>query len=271
MRIDVRGFEMGYEDTGGAGVPLVLIHGFPLDRTIWAAQIAGLAGVARVIAPDLRGFGESDMAGGAMTVDDYATDVRALMDALGLAKAVIGGVSMGGYVAMAFQRKFASRVQALLLVDTRGDADTPEGRTGRDASIALARAEGAPAIAAKMIGKMLTPAASDAMRRALLELMSRQTLEGVVGALAALRDRSSSTSSNAGIRVPTLVVAGAEDALIPVAEAEALRATIPGSRLVVVPGAGHLPNYETPDAFNVAVREWLAALPVRTESSLVQA
>ena len=267
MRIDVRGFEMGYEDTGGAGVPLILIHGFPLDRTIWSAQVSGLSDVARVIAPDLRGFGESSMAGGAMTIDDYATDVRALMDALGLAKAVIGGVSMGGYVAMAFQRKFPSRVEGLVFVDTRGDADTLEGKAGRDASIATARAEGVAAIAAQMLPKMLTPAASEPKRRALSDMMNRQTLEGVVGALAALRDRGSSTSSNAGIRVPALVVCGAEDAIIAPKEAEALRATIPGARLVVIPGAGHLPNYETPDAFNAAVRELLATIPVRRQAA----
>lgn len=263
MQISVRGSKVGYEDTGGPGVPLVLLHGFPLDRSIWAAQVAGLADVARVIAPDLRGFGESPLAGGAMSMDRYAGDVRGLLDALNVSKAVIGGVSMGGYIAMAFHRNSADRVRGLVLVDTRAGADSSDAKKGRDASIALARSEGAAAVGAQMLGKMLTPAtaATDVpMRNALSKLMGGQSVEGVIGALGALRDRPDATPSLAQISVPTLVVCGAEDTLIPPRESEALRDAIRGARLALIPGAAHLPNYEKPDAFNRVLREFLVSV-----------
>ena len=104
MKIKVRGFEMAYDDTAGNGLPLLLIHGFPLDRSLWTAQLRGLADVARVIAPDLRGFGESGMPAGAVTMDTYADDLRGLLDALGVKHAVVVGLSMGGYIAFAFYR-----------------------------------------------------------------------------------------------------------------------------------------------------------------------
>lgn len=268
MRIDLNGRALGYDDTGGPGVPLVLLHGFPLDRTVWAAQVRGLADAARVIAPDLRGFGESELAAGpfstaATTMDDYAGDVAALLDALGVATAVVGGVSMGGYVAMAFHRRYAGRLRGMLLVDTRSGADSAEAKTTRDVASALVRAEGSAALAAQSIGKMLTPAAAgadDAMRRGLVEMMGAQSVGAVVGALRAIRNRPDSGPSVARIAAPTLVVCGAEDTLIPPRESEALRDAIPGARLVLVPGAAHLPNYEQPDAFNAVVREFLAGL-----------
>lgn len=267
MRIEVNGRAIGYEDSGGHGVALVLVHGFPLDRRIWAAQVRGLADVARVIAPDLSGFGESALTTSAMTMDDYAGEVGALLDALGVASAVVGGVSMGGYVTMAFHRRYPGRLLGTLLVDTRSGADSVEARRARDVASALARAEGAGALAAQSIGKMLTPAAAqgstapeDPKRRALLDMMSSQSVGGIVGALRAMRDRPDSGASVARIAVPTLVVCGAEDALIPPRESEALRDAIPGARLVIIPGAAHLPNYEQPDAFNAAVREFLGGL-----------
>jgi 3-oxoadipate enol-lactonase len=267
MRIEVRGRALGYDDTGGAGAPLVLIHGFPLDRTIWSAQVRGLADVARVVAPDLRGFGESAPSGAVRseetTMDDYAADIAALLDRLGIVSAVVGGVSMGGYVAMAFHRAFARRLRGLVLVDTRGGPDSAEARKARDGSAALARSSGASAVATQMLEKLLTPANArpdGPMGRALLRMMSAQPVDGIVGALAAMRDRPDSGPSIARIAVPTLVVCGAEDTLIPPKESEALRDEIPGARLALIPGAAHLPNYEEPEAFNRVVREFLAAL-----------
>jgi pimeloyl-ACP methyl ester carboxylesterase len=260
MRIDVRGSAMSYDDTGGAGTPLVLVHGFPLDRRIWAAQARGLADLARVIVPDLPGFGESPAASGATSMDTYAGSVAGLLGALGVERAVIGGVSMGGYVAMAFHRRFAHRVQGLVFVATRAGPDSSEGRTARDAAAALARTEGVGAVAAQMIGRMLTPEtarADPALRSSLLELMSAQAVEGVVAALAAMRDRPDSAPSNERIAVPTLVVCGAKDTLIPPKESEAIRDGVRGSRLTTIADAAHLPNYEQPEAFNRAVREFL--------------
>ena len=260
MRIQAAGRDVAYDDTGGGGVPLVLVHGFPMDRRIWAAQASALAGVARLIAPDLRGFGETPGAGAAATMDDYADDVLALLDALGLRTAVVGGVSMGGYVAMALHRRAPDRVRALVLVDTRGGPDSAEGRSARDAMIAMAREKGAGAVAQQMIGRLVTPGFDAQRRKALTDLMAAQSVDGIAAGLAAIRDRPDSRPGVARVAVPTLVVCGAEDVITPPAESEALHAAIPGSRLVLVPGAGHLPNMERPREFNKALRGFVAEL-----------
>jgi 3-oxoadipate enol-lactonase len=250
---------MAFDDTGGARVPLVLIHGFPLDRTVWTAQAKGLGGVARVIAPDLRGFGGATLPGGPVSMDTYAADVAASLDALGVDRAVVGGVSMGGYVAFAFRRLFPDRVRALVLVDTRPGPDSADGRKARDDMAALARSAGAGAVAAKMLPKMVGSGAAPGYGQSLSDLMSRQPVAGIVAALGAMRDRVDSTPDLARIAVPTLVVSGAEDALVPPSEAEAMAKAIRGARLALFPGAGHLPNFEAPAAFNEAVRTFLGS------------
>ena len=273
MKLKLRDWEMSYDDTGGSPatlrksqdrlplrMPLLLIHGFPLDRTLWSAQTRGLADVARVIAPDLRGFGESSVPTGAVTMDTYADDLRALLDALGVPRAVIAGLSMGGYIAFAFYRRHASRVGALILADTRAAPDSAEAKKGREDNTVLARAQGTAAVAEKMLPKMLTPqtlAARADVTNAARTLMSRQPVEGVVAALGALRDRPDSTPTLAQIVVPTLIVVGAEDSLTPPQDAEQMRAAIRGAHLAVVPDAAHLANFEQPDTFNQIVREFL--------------
>jgi 3-oxoadipate enol-lactonase len=256
----VRGFEMAFDDTGGAHPPLVLIHGFPLDRTVWAEQVRGLGDAARVIAPDLRGFGGSELPDGAATMDAYAADVAALLDALGVDGAAVGGVSMGGYVAFAFRRLFPARVRSLVLVDTRPGADSAEAKKGRDDMAALARSAGAAAVAARMLPKMRASGTAPDVARRLADLMARQPADGIVAALGAMRDRADSTPDLAGIAVPALVVTGDEDALVPPSEADAMAKAIRGARLARIAGAGHLPNFEQPGAFNDAVRAFLAGL-----------
>jgi pimeloyl-ACP methyl ester carboxylesterase len=262
-KVKIRGFEMAYEDTGGHAAPLLLVHGFPLDRTLWTTQVQGLADVARVIAPDLRGFGESGLPSGAVTMDTYADDLRGLLDALSIKNAVVCGLSMGGYIAFAFYRRNAHRVRGLILADTKAGPDSPEGRQGRDANIALARAQGAGAVGEKMMPKMITPKTATEradIANAARAVMARQSVAAVVSALEAMRDRPDSTPMLAQITVPTLVITGADDLLIPAKEAETMRAAIRGARRVTIPGAAHLANFEQPDAFNAAVREFLASL-----------
>jgi 3-oxoadipate enol-lactonase len=263
MKMQVRGFEMGYEDTGGNNTPLLLIHGFPLDRTLWAAQVRWLADVARVITPDLRGFGESAMPSGAVTMDTYADDLRELLDALRISRAVVAGLSMGGYIAFAFYRKYASRVRALILADTRSAPDSLEAKKGRDENAALVRNKDTAAVADKMFPKVLTPqtiATRADVANAARTLMSRQPAEGVIAALIALRDRPDSTPTLAQVAVPTLIVVGAEDTLTPPKDSEQMRDGIRGAQLAVIPNAAHLSNLEQPEAFNQAVRKFLKAL-----------
>jgi 3-oxoadipate enol-lactonase len=208
MKITVDGFVTGYDDTGGDDVPLVLLHGFPLDRAIWSAQIRSLKDVARVIAPDLRGFGQSSSPDNAATIDGYADDVLGLLDALDVPRAVIVGLSMGGYVALAFHRKYVGRVRGLVLVDTRAGPDSDAAREARDEMIALARERGAAAVAARMLPKMLTSESAQeapAVAHALASLMEAQPVPGVVAALAAMRDRPDATPTLSEIAVPTLL------------------------------------------------------------------
>ncbi len=260
MKVRIRGFEMAYDDTGGNRVPLLLIHGYPLDRTLWSTQKVDLADLARVIAPDLRGFGESGMPSGPMTMDDYADDVRALLDALSIKNAVVGGLSMGGYIVFAFYRKYAHRVRALVLADTRAQPDSPEGKKARDENALIARAEGAAAIADRMLPKMLTPktiAETPDLANAARAMMARQPVDGIVAALIAMRDRPDSTPTLAQIAVPTLVIHGREDTLIPPKDAEMMQQGIKGARLVSIANAAHLSNYEQPESFSRAVMEFL--------------
>ncbi len=260
MQIKVRGLEMTYEDTGGTGTPLLLIHGYPLDHTLWQAPWKALAPAARVIAPDLRGFGETPLPRGPVSMETYADDLLGLIDALHIDRAVIGGLSMGGYITFAFYRQHASRVRALVLADTRPQADLEGGKKGRDESIALARKEGATAIADAMLPKLLTPrtlATRREVTQAAHAMMARQPVEGIVAALVAMRNRPDSTGTLAAINVPTLVLVGAEDTLTTPQDAETMRAGIRGARLATIPDAAHLSNYEQPEGFNAALGEFL--------------
>jgi 3-oxoadipate enol-lactonase len=263
MRALVNGFQMSYEDTGGAGVPLVLIHGYPLDHTMWAEQLRELSLVARVIAPDLRGCGDSELPSGDVSMDVYADDIRMLLDVLEIPRAVIVGLSMGGYITFAFYRQYASRVRALVLADTRANPDSPEGKRGRDDSIVLAREKGAGAIADKLIPLLLaqtTREKNSMLTHFLHTMLARHSVASIIAQLGALRDRPDSTSTLAQISVPTLIVVGSEDVITPVASSEAMRDGIRGSQMSVIPGAGHMSNMEKPELFNRRVAEFLRTL-----------
>ncbi|HKS07869.1 MAG TPA: alpha/beta hydrolase [Gemmatimonadaceae bacterium] len=256
----VNGHALAYDDVG-SGLPVVFLHGFPHDRSLWSSQLGAAALPTRCIAPDLRGFGESE--GSATTIDDYASDVIALMSALGIVKAVVVGLSMGGYVAMAMWRRNPRMVRALVLVDTKATADTDEGRAKRTEQIAFAKARGSAALADALMPGMVGKA-TRAMRPDLTErihgMLARASTNGVVGALTAMRDRPDSTPTLATITVPALIIVGDEDVLTPVSDARAMNAGIAGSRLEIVNGAGHLSNVERPAAFNHLLSEFLASL-----------
>jgi len=248
-------------DDAGSGTPLVLLHGFPLDRALWAPQRRALAGAARVIIPDLRGFGESAALGDPpTTVDGHADDIAALLDALGLERVVIGGMSMGGYVALAFWRRHRARVAALLLADTRAGADSAEGKEKRRAMMETARTIGARGVADAMMPGLLgktTRAKRPETEPELRAILERASVPGILAAIQAMMDRPDASAMLATIDVPTLIVVGEEDALTPVKESEAMHAAIAGSRLEIIPGAGHCANFERPAAFDHVVEEFL--------------
>ena len=255
------GVEIGYDDVG-TGMPVAFIHGFPHNRTLWAPQVSALVDRARCIALDLRGFGESSR-NGPFAVDQYADDLAMLLRTLGIERAVVAGLSMGGYIAFAFWRRHREMVRALVLADTRAGVDSEETRAKRVALIELARTRGSDAVAdgqvIGMIGKSTRekrPALIDDVHR----MMASASIEGIRGALEAMLGRADSTPTLPTIDVPTLVVVGAEDVLTPVGEAEILHDAIRGSRLEVIEQAGHVSNLERPAAFNHVLSEFLAAL-----------
>lgn len=260
MQTTVMGRVVAYDERGD-GTPVVLIHGYPLNRMIWEAQWEGLDKHAHVIAPDLRGFGESEMITGTTDVSTYADDVREFLDALGVNEpAVIAGLSMGGYVALAYLRRYPNHVRALILANTKATADTTEGKAGRDKNISVAQSQGAGAIAEGMLPKVFSPktyTSNPELVAQVKQIMSSATVPGIVGALEAMRDRPDSTGTLLEYSQPTLIIAGADDQLMSAADQDNMKQAARNSTLVTIPDAGHLSPMEQPEAFNHAVVEFL--------------
>jgi 3-oxoadipate enol-lactonase len=260
MRIQMDGWQISY-DTAGEGVPLLFIHGYPLSRKIWEPQTHSLAPYARVILPDLRGHGDSDAVPGPYDVDLLAEDCANLLNILGVHQPiVVCGLSMGGYIALAFYRKFPERVAGLILAATRAADDTEVGKANRETAIGLAQSSGAIAIADSMLPKMFAPTTykeKPEMVERIHGLMAGTSTEGIVGALQAMKNRPNSNPMLNGINKPVLIIHGKEDQLIPALEARSMQEAIPGAELVIIEQAGHLLNLEQPAAFNLAVRQFL--------------
>ena len=262
MKIAVNGIDLDYREQG-SGRPVIFLHAFALDQTMWDEQIATLKDNYRVISLDSRGLGGSSGGHGASLMSDMAADVRGLMRALSIDSAVLVGLSMGGYVALSFMRLYADAVQALVLADTRATADTEEARANRLRSAEKAEREGAAAIAdettPKLLGKTTKATKPDLVRR-VHAMQSRNPPAGIAAAQRGMAARPDSTDLLAAVAVPTLVIVGEEDELTPPSEAKAIHTGIPHSHFVVIERAGHLSNLEQPDAFNGALREFLATL-----------
>ena len=264
METLVNGIHLHHVQAGN-GIPLLLIHGYPLDHALWQPQVNGLAdtNVARVIAPDLRGFGQSDAPEGAYTMETYADDLFALLDVLQVERAVVCGLSMGGYIALAFWQKYANRVRGLILVDTRAGADAPATRQARLDMVEQVKQHGSAPAADAMLPRVLSQSTRQS-RPDLVEsvhaMMLRQPPTGIIGAQLGMAERPDSTPTLPTITVPALVVFGAEDVITPAeTEGRGLANAIPGAKLVIIPNAGHLSNLEQPEVFNTAVRKFLSA------------
>jgi 3-oxoadipate enol-lactonase len=259
----VRGIELAYTDAGG-GPAVLFLHGFPFDRSMWSGQVERLSASFRVIAPDLRGHGETTVTRGPSTMEEMAEDVVSLLDELNVPRAVICGLSMGGYVALALYRAHPSRVRALVLADTRSQADTEDARRTREENARRALAEGMGPIVDSMLPKLLSERTRerepDTVAR-VREMMLGLNPEGAAAALRGMALRRDQTDLLPKTDVPVLVVVGSEDIITPPAEAEAMHALIEGSRLVVIEGAGHVSNVERPDEFDRALSEFLEGLP----------
>lgn len=248
-------------DEAGAGTPVLLLHGFPHDRTLWSPQLAAPPSGTRLIAPDLPGFGESARID-VPSLDEWADWCMAFCDALALTRVVVAGLSMGGYLAFSLWRRHPERISALVLADTRAGADSDEGRSKRLAMQQVAREKGSAAIAEAMLPGMVgktTRATRPNVIVFLDEMMRGASVDAISDALDAMRTRADSTATLATIQVPTLIICGAEDTLTPVKESEAMHLAIPDSQLGVIPAAGHASNLEDPPAFNALLSGFLAA------------
>ncbi|MBK8226691.1 MAG: alpha/beta fold hydrolase [Flavobacteriales bacterium] len=240
---------------------LLLIHGFPLDGSFWQEQLEGLSSIAEVLAPDLRGFGaDRREVPSAMSMEAYADDLRALLDAHGLERAVLCGLSMGGYVAMAFADRWPERVQGLILCNTRSTADTEEGKAAREQTASDALEKGAAVIARAMIPKVLSERTrrEQAQAAARVEaIMAGQRPEAIAAASRGMALRPDRTRVLRELNKPALIVTGSDDALMPLPTSEAMRAALPDSRMVVIEGAAHLSPVEAPERFNAEVSMFL--------------
>ncbi|HKA89460.1 MAG TPA: alpha/beta fold hydrolase [Haliangiales bacterium] len=253
---------LAYEGRGTSGPPLLLIHGFPLDRSMWSGQLEGLAPHARVVAVDLSGFGTSPARPDdtPFTVEEMAEQVLALADALGFDRFVAGGLSMGGYVVFALLRLAPERIAGVLLCDTRAEPDAPETRKQRLADAEKVLAQGTGFLVERSVRGLLS-ADTQVRRRDLavaVEVMVRRaSAAGVAQTLRGLAERPDARPELRDIAVPTLVVVGADDSVTPPASCQAMAALIPGAELAVIAGAGHVAPFEAVEPTNVLVRKLL--------------
>ena len=254
-----RGIEIAYDDVG-SGPAVVLLHGFPFNRSMWRDQLAQLSQHHRVLVPDLRGHGESEVTPSPATMEDMALDVAAFMEHSNITRATIAGLSMGGYVALAFYRLFPLRVRALVLADTRAQADTEEGKQNRAVQAERVLAEGMEGIADAMLPKLLAPetvAKRANIVRRVRDMMVQTRPEGAAAALEGMAQRRDQRAFLSRIISPALIIVGREDALTPVADAEIMHKEIGGSRLAIIEGAGHVSNLERPEEFNRALLKFV--------------
>ncbi len=262
MRLSVDGVEIAYSDEG-SGVPLLFVHAFPLNRTMWDPQVQFLASYCRVITVDLRGHGESDAPSWFYAMDQLSDDLRALLDHLLIDRAVLCGLSMGGYALLAFYQKYRERVLGLILSDTRAGADSSEARGRRFRMAQAVQREGAVAVAEEMLPKLLS-ARSLQERPELAKTVYRMILStpisGIMGDLMGMALRSDATPALSEIQSPTLILVGEEDGLTTPAEARLMADKIAGATLVIVPGAAHLVNLEQPGRFNEAVLQFIQSV-----------
>ncbi|HEY4389154.1 MAG TPA: alpha/beta hydrolase [Ktedonobacteraceae bacterium] len=264
----VRGISIGYDEYG-SGSPLVLLHGHPFNRSMWDEQRETLRSTCRVIVPDLRGYGKTTVVPGKTTMEDFAGDLAALLDALAIDRIILGGLSMGGQIVFEFYRQFPSRVRALLLADTQPQVDTEEVRATRYATAQRVLNEGMQDLAEEVLPRLLAPQTiashPDVVNRVRQMILQTQP-EGAAAALRGRAERRDYTSLLREIAVPTLIVVGSEDTFTPISDAELMQREIVGSQLAIIDGVGHMPNMEHPDEFNAILEQFL--LPITSLARL---
>ena len=261
--VQTNGIDTAYTDQGqGDGPAVVLIHGFPYNKSMWDDQVAALSGNNRVITYDLRGHGESGGTSETYTMEMLADDLHDLIEELGLGEVALGGFSMGGYVALAFAAAYPEHIDKLMLLDTRHLPDSAQAAEGRENLAKQVEADGVEGVAAGLPARMLTEATvngrPDVAAKA-SDMIRAASPAGVAGAARGMAVRVDQSDLLPSIAVPTLIVVGEQDAITPPADAEAMAAAIYNSKLVKIPEASHLSNLDKPDEFNTALIDFLNA------------
>jgi len=256
-KLRVRGIELAYDDQG-TGPAIILLHGYPFNRSMWREQVAELNKSYRLITPDLRGHGESEVA--PASIEEMARDVEALMTALELPDATLGGLSMGGYVALAFCRLFPLRVRELVLADTRASADTEQIKQTRAQQRKRILADGMSVIADDLLAKLFAPSMLIEQPQVVArvrQMILQTSPEGAAAALAAMAEREDQTPFLSHILAPTLILCGSQDTINPVEDSKLMQREIKGSRLELIEDAGHVSNLEQPAHFNRVLKQFL--------------
>ena len=248
----------------GRGLPVLLVHGFPLSHAMWNRQIEALSPQYRVIAPDLRGFGQSGVTPGTVTMEQFADDLAALLEAMEVGEPVVyAGLSMGGYIAWQFWRRHPGRLRALILCDTRAAADTPEAKANRATTAERVLAEGPTVVVESMMPRLLAPATLESrpdVVEALRGIMMANDPRGIAAASRGMGQRPDMTAELGRIRCPVLALVGALDVISPPAEMRSMVQAMPDARLVEIPGAGHMSPIERPAETSAAMLEFLRSL-----------
>ena len=261
---DVNGISISYDDEGDRdGTAVLLVHGHPFNRSMWAPQVAEFAAAGRgyrVITSDLRGYGETTVVPGTTYLEDFARDLAALLDHLGVERVVIGGLSMGGQIVMEFYRLFPERVSGMLLADTFPREETAEGKAFRRETGERLRREGMGPYTDEVIAKMVSPrniAEQPEVAEHVLRMMRTTSPEGAAAAVVGRGERPDYCELLTQVTVPALVVVGTEDTFTPVSDAEEMHGLLPDSTLVVIERSAHMPNLEQVAEFNAALAEFL--------------
>lgn len=260
-KIEVNGVQISYHEAGSVNaLPLVFIHGFPFNKTMWAGQLTALKNKYRPIAYDVRGHGKSEAGKADFSIDLFANDLLAFLDALKIEKAVVCGLSMGGYIALSAIQKQPERFAALVLADTQCGADTPEGKDKRMKTIAFIQKNGLEVYAEESLKNLFASASFQSHAQVVMfihQSILNTPAEVVCRTLQALADRKESCSYLPKIKIPVCVIVGNEDKITPPAVAQKMADAISDSKLVIINKAGHLPNLEEPAVFNKVVLDFL--------------
>ena len=250
QKMNVDGMNIAFARQG-KGTPLVLLHGYPLDHSMWDEIVPLLDGEFDLIIPDLRGFGESDAMEADNSIIDYATDIANLLTHLKINKAYVAGHSMGGYVALAFAREYEPRVAGLAMIASQTRPDPPDRKEARYTTAKQVMEQGVGTVVDAMAPKLSAEARIQEFARGLI---GRQSPLGISSALHAMAERPNSSDLFAAFPFPVVIVHGDADALIPVERGREMKAALPAAHYVEVPGAGHLPMMENPQAVAEALR-----------------